>query len=388
MVSETAKHGTTLRWPAKKTAFLIIHGIGEQDPFETLDNFTRPFWKLLSSFFHPEKIEGRHKLSNWKDWVESYVSLVKDGDDKTSIDFYEYYWAYKMERQITFSEIYDWLIRTSEGAGKYYAENPPILTGERKGIKIFTEKGAFETRGYLKMIGWYLRILFYLSKFLPERGYISKILNTLLGEAEKVIVDYIGDIAIYTSTDIKSRHYEIQQAVLSGAVQKITRLLEMDYGQVVIAGHSLGSVIAYDALNRLNRDMNVNNIDPKFAVRLAGLVTFGSPLDKIAFFFREHVEKDKYVLKQVLDHFHSFKVRQPNISYNPILSNPLARLLDHMPWINYWNKEDPVSGHLDCYDIPDKNNIHLPLDAPWGIAHVKYWDFVPMYQDIAERLLR
>ena len=26
-------------WPKERTAFLVIHGIGEQNPFETLDAF-------------------------------------------------------------------------------------------------------------------------------------------------------------------------------------------------------------------------------------------------------------------------------------------------------------------------------------------------------------
>ncbi len=375
-------------WPAKKTAILIIHGIGEQDPFETLDSFTRPFWDILSNAFPGQKIVGHHQQLDWGKWVENSVSLLKDGD-QAPIDFYEYYWAYKMERQISFSEISDWLVRTSDGARKYYKENlQKSISQERKNAEVFTNEGTFKKRGYLKRVGWYLRALLFLSKLLPEGGYVSKILNALLRTGHRIVIDYIGDIAIYTSTDIKSRHFEIRQAVLNGAVEKLIKLLESGYEQIIIAGHSLGSVIAYDALNRLNQQMNIKNVDKKFASRLAGLVTFGSPLDKIAFFFREHIEKDKYVRRQILENFHSFKAKKSTAHYPHTLSNPLSRLLDHVLWVNYWNKNDPVSGHLDFYDIPNTDNVHLDLNAPWGLAHVKYWDFTLMYQDMIERFMK
>ncbi len=378
-------------WPIKKTVFLIIHGIGQQDPFETLDSFARPFWEALSSRLNPgEKIEGYHKQLDWKDWVENYVSLTKDGNQEKPIDFYEYYWAYKMERQITLAEIYDWLVRTSDGASKYYAENlQKNLQEERKDVKVFTKEGAFKKRGYLKRMGLYLRILLFISKLFskvfPEG--LTRIIYSMLGKAGKVIIDYVGDIAIYTTTDVKSRHYEIRQAVLNGAVQKIIKLLEGGYEQIIIAGHSLGSVVAYDALNRINQQMNVGNVEKNFSSKLVGLVTFGSPLDKIAFFFREHIERNKYIRRQILEHFHSFKAKKSTASYRHPLSNPLSRLLDHIVWVNYWNKNDPISGHLDFYEIPD-GNVHLPLNAPWGVSHVKYWDFRPMYDDIERRFLR
>jgi hypothetical protein len=58
------------------------------------------------------------------------------------------------------------------------------------------------------------------------------------------------------------------------------------YDQVVIAGHSQGSVIAYDTLNELldrARSSNATShpINPSDLDKLRGLVTFGCPLNKI-----------------------------------------------------------------------------------------------------------
>ena len=66
------------------------------------------------------------------------------------------------------------------------------------------------------------------------------------------------------------------------------------YDRVLIAGHSLGSVIAYDTLNELlDRARSSNSTAHAFAPRdlekLRGLVTFGCPLNKIFYFSREQL---------------------------------------------------------------------------------------------------
>lgn len=74
--------------------------------------------------------------------------------------------------------------------------------------------------------------------------------------------------------------------------------------------------IAYDTINELltqfngvigpapNRpDLPLNLGDPQ---KLRGLVTFGSPLDKIYYFFREHVTEDQAMRAQILSMLHSF----------------------------------------------------------------------------------
>ncbi len=51
----------------------------------------------------------------------NFISLVKSNQPDCAIDFYEYYWAYKMEGEITFQELVEWLIKTSDGAGIFYS---------------------------------------------------------------------------------------------------------------------------------------------------------------------------------------------------------------------------------------------------------------------------
>lgn len=51
-------------------------------------------------------------------------------------------------------------------------------------------------------------------------------------------------------------------------------------------------------------------------------------------------------------------------------------------WINFLDGNDPISGFLDLYEV-DKQ-ILLKMKAPFGIAHIKYWEEYDMYKSIIE----
>src|SRR6185436_4272746 len=69
------------------------------------------------------------------------------------------------------------------------------------------------------------------------------------------------------------------------------------YDQVVVVGHSLGSVIAYDTLNGVISHDAIKNQEPgqkpwNTVEKTKLLLTFGSPLDKTAFIFRAQVDEN------------------------------------------------------------------------------------------------
>ena len=368
-------------WPSKRTAIVIIHGIGQQSPFETLDPFVQSFWNVLETQHPGRTVTGSHRVAKRDDWVENYVSLSLEGSD-ISLDFYEYYWAYQMEREISFPEIVEWLVRTSEGARDFYDDNR-ALAAKYEGQGPFSD-GRFAERWYLKQFGWPLRIvsLLYPLVDLSAIPVIGKLVHALSTKAGGVIVDYIGDIAIYTTTDEKSKHYAVRRRILDALVGQLKLLLPA-YDSVVLAGHSLGSVIAFDALNRVNVHMNAGLMDHHFSDRIAGLVTFGSPLDKIAFFFRERTLKQYWIRRQVLSHFHGYRHRDLDLddSGRP-LSNPIAPLLDAgSKWINFWDPHDHVSGPLDFYAV-DENIQYDHGQTQLDRAHGAYFANPQMFEHI------
>ncbi|MGB8954405.1 MAG: hypothetical protein WCC10_03470 [Tumebacillaceae bacterium] len=365
----------------QRIGLLIIHGIGEQDVLDTLDTFTRNLVNSLQQTSRSQ-IKLTHNRMPLPGNIDDYVQLSFIDDPSVEIDVHEYYWAHKMERMISYSEVLDWLQQASNGAQTFYDENEELSRRYEQGAD-----GKFKKHWYLKKVGWLFRALHAVGRatslILP--AWLDPILRMLLSKPAEGIIDYIGDVAIYTSSDRKSKFYQARQQVLNGAIEKIAALLRQDYDRIVVVGHSLGTVIAYDALNAVNLLMNE---DPELAAqhdKLFELITLGSPLDKVAFFFREHIPKDSYVKQLILNNVHGFRRRGlvvPLEGDAELVSN-VRNFLSHMQWTNYWDAQDPVSGHLDFYD--NVVNVQVDNGQRWGVAHSGYWYNLNIYREVIAR---
>lgn len=381
-----------MMWPNADTAFLVIHGAGPHRPFEALDPFARGVWNVLKE--QNPGIHWQHRLRRRKDWIENYVSLALDG--KPTIDFYEYYWDCYIVHKVTGDEAIDWLARTSAGAKEFYKEQPKLAKKYQDlGIDLFKD-GEFRSNGYVRVLLGSLAeapLLRPLVPLLENVPRVGPILKAIIGWVSKLVIGYLNDIAIYTTADPRSDHYEVREKVLSGAVEELSLLLEnkdqeKDYQRIIVVGHSLGSVIGYDALNRINHDMNVSGgISEKVSGKIAGFVTFGSPLDKITFYFREQVADDNFVQSQILEHFHGFKRLPPPKCAGPTIECPTKPFLDGARWLNFWHRGDWISGSLDAY--AGVENIECKESARGvGKAHKSYWTSDHMYHEIAEAFLK
>jgi acyl carrier protein len=367
---ELGGEGVTEKFPSGKTAFLVIHGIGEQNPFETLDSFARGLINHLRS--EDIGLEARHQIIERKGasgsgWIENYVRLAS-AEGKDIIDIHEYYWAYLSEEKITLSEIWDWVEKALQATKNFYRENEDLVQRyERDGKARFRLERVAWNLYLLRMAHPFIKLaIAILSLFRTGRlSIIDKLIEGLNKYLRPILIGYIGDTAIYTTINEKSRFFRLRQQILAESQALLESILDNDYDRVIIAGHSLGSVIAYDTLNRLNIRANLP-IGAKLPIeKLKGLITFGSPLDKIAFFFREHTKKDQWIRRKIIEHLHSFKAKPFNFDTAPnILTNSIGRKLDDIPWVNYHNELDPISGHLDFYQIPDEDNIKIELPGP------------------------
>ena len=106
---------------------------------------------------------------------------------------------------------------------------------------------------------------------------------------------------------------------------------------MLLAGHSLGSVVIYDALNALLlRDAELKGAD-NVRERTKLLLTFGSPLDKTAYFFRQQGRAEVAVREALA------------ASLQPLILNYEYRTF---PWINVHSSRDPIGNGLKFYDLP------------------------------------
>lgn len=486
--------------PTTHTAILIMHGVGEQNPYETLDSFAQGFARHFIGqtkrfVIRPERIAHA-------DWTEAAVHLEFDtpaterGLERLSV--FEFYWARYIEGKVTYRGVLSWLVRTTLTPLRYLGDNLQALlavqTSDRRsavlwlfvreilggalvylplalliawvwfalsrsgqplvdvasefGRHIGKERhrlalgvvvvcwtmavtlGAFLARRLWNRARepgatidrvadriWYvcaaisflafavagLVIVWWREVDLEPYGALVLQRNVLYAVSlalvalylRRILVGYLGDVTVYVAADHKEASFKARSAILKESGAALTRLLKgRRYDQVILAGHSLGSAIAYDTINELLSQVwaapdQVGQGPHSVLTRpdlaaLKGLVTFGSPLDKIFYFLREHVEPKQAIRAQILSFLHSFRRGPSGRDYGdmrftytksePPGTEPSAFpvLAGDSRWLNVWSPMDPVSGRLKFYRLEDSDRLcrWYPI---WGAAHLAYW---------------
>src|SRR5688572_10935984 len=106
-------------WQAMKQAVVVIHGMGEQIPMETLVSFVDAAWTTDESLVDPGKPdpntgERRENNASWskpdrrRRSFELRVITTETGANRKRTDFYEYYWAHQMV-DTTWARLQSWL---------------------------------------------------------------------------------------------------------------------------------------------------------------------------------------------------------------------------------------------------------------------------------------
>lgn len=418
----------SLPWVTQNTAILIVHGIGNQLPMETLDMFGRG---LVSEYAreYEKQITIQHcvvaKEQHTTDlWFDNVVRIKKKGSE-FHIDLFEYYWANYTEDKASWTDISLWLDGVVKGAKEFYNEQPTLGKNFNDTSIFFDKNGNFNPLVYKLFIGgaskfivsWNLaqEAILKLLCYVPlVGGLASTLLRALLNKSGHQFANIMGDICVYNVADPKSKFYSVRRQILDGAVKAIKFLLEerkgdgaRTYPSVIVAGHSLGSQISYDAINKINLLVNQGMIggydnkgectslkDPsisKISDQLNGYITFGSPLDKIVFFLREKTARDQKLRQQLLEAYHCFKQLQwssDNVDEPYLkLEQCIVRFLDDIPWRNYYDDKDYVSGRLDYYGNVDNVNCHFNARGWFAFTHSNYWGDSLMYRDIITNIL-
>jgi pimeloyl-ACP methyl ester carboxylesterase len=116
--------------------------------------------------------------------------------------------------------------------------------------------------------------------------WVLALARVFFGGTRRFLAEFIGDVQVYTNRDELSTHFAAREGVLTAAEQVFETVDRRGYEGVVVVGHSLGSVVALDALERL--DARESNI----LTRVDAIVTFGTALEKVKYFFSR--ESDSY----------------------------------------------------------------------------------------------
>jgi hypothetical protein len=230
-----------------KTAVVVIHGMGEQWPMDTLRGFVDAAWTsdativppgATQTYFKPEAITGNFELRRitTRPWT---------GADARRVDFFEFYWAHLM-RDTRLGDVVAWLVRLL------------VRSPARVPTRLI---GGWLAGLALLIVAFSLALL---AQFAPDRSPLglSRWVWALIAGAGGVfsalwLRPVAGDAARYLSPS--PGNVAARQAIREAGIDLLTKLQATgDYDRIIVAGHSLGAVIGYDVLHyawgRLDHD--------------------------------------------------------------------------------------------------------------------------------------
>ena len=259
-----------------RQAVVIIHGIGEQRPMKTLRGFVNAIWKTDTYqtegydpviYSTPDNISENYELRRFS------TNSNKEG---IITEFFEFYWAHLMEGNKV-SHILAWLKRLVFLPVKRL---PPVLN-QIRWLFLFLIIGIFGLSLYLYSLDLNAISSNYpiIPQLLKGVAFITPIIVVpfILSKLE----DIVGDAARYI--DASPKNVKRRQEIRTKGVKILKELHEKgSFDRIIIVGHSLGSIIAYDILKHA------------FPIITQGFPK-GTPLNKLSDLKNYLLEKDGHI---------------------------------------------------------------------------------------------
>lgn len=234
--------------PIKRQAVLLIHGVGEQRPMDTLRNFVRAVWTEATALHRGGKDANTHWSKPYRLSESLELRRLTTPDNKAGIrtDFFELYWAHLMHGS-TVSHVMSWA---------------RMLLLRRPGSVPRQLRLAYWVIIVLLIVG----VFFAYQAAVATEPFLTKWQSTLVSVVvvpiiAGVLTNTVGDAARYLNPSPANvgRREEIRQL----GVNTLHSLNDPKnrYDRIVVVGHSLGSVIGYDILYHAWTQMNQKRRD-------------------------------------------------------------------------------------------------------------------------------
>lgn len=230
-----------------RQAVIVIHGVGEQRPMDTLRSFVE---HVL-----PEPSGDRVKFLSVPDRMSESFELRKllapQTRSRPITDFFEYYWAYHVGGT-TWRDLLDWLktllLRMPSSVpsrllpvwvATWLLVAGVVIASVRLGPLVHDPEGTDPAR---RVATWVASLV-------------------LLPLVTRFALAHLGDAARYLSAT--PQNVAVRQRIRGDGVQLLRRLHRSGmYDRIVVVGHSLGSVIAYDILKHYWQEVNARHGSP------------------------------------------------------------------------------------------------------------------------------
>lgn len=393
-----------------KRAVVVVHGIGDQKPYETLN--------LLASGL---RLAYPQAFIDW-DHVSDYplgsgagrpnIPAVRVFLDTTrsparAIDAFEGYWADLTQERVPISSTLVWLIKAASRLRHKILYNLPFGRrgegfpwGVLWAYAILAGIGVALVAGLLKIFDYWFGGAG--GTFVNAGAVVYTALFLLaLGLLLRGLKDYVSDVEVYVAhrQDEPGNVYVVKEEITQRVVAAIQAAQDLGYEEIAVVGHSLGTVVAYRAVNRM-LDSAPAGSDP----RIRNFVTLAAPFNKIHALFG--LEEDRRgvcaaVVRGMFDPpaagfaagagpgVRWFNVTAAMESVGEPIRVPVLKFYPKECFVvNNWN---PLTTHGAYFDNPElmkplgrllaggATDIDLPWRPfPYGAAEQFYWVLVPV----------
>ncbi len=256
-----------------RQAVVLIHGIGEQQPGEMLYSFLGSGVlgnKKSSAWIKPDRLSRSFELR---------MATLNSDHQRPTTDVFEIYWAHII-RDTTLDQLTSWLAGLlMRWPLRRVPVNPPTSPPRRRWtwnvpraiLPLWLAAWLILLSVLLLSIGTAVKadgpawVLWLVS--LPLLVVLVKLLWQRLGLP--LAINYLGDAARYLQPHPDNIAH--RQAIRTEGVELLEKLHDSGrYDRIVLLGHSLGSVIAYDILTHAWARMNALHQSPTLRPRANG----------------------------------------------------------------------------------------------------------------------
>ena len=213
----------------KRQAVILIHGIGEQRPMETLRAFITRLLGTEDYFSKPD---------NFSDSFELRRFMTEASAPRT--DFFEFYWQHRI-KDSKLQHVGTWLWTLLK-------RRPHTVPSHLFTLWLFV---WILTVTVVVLLVWAVVLWLNAPPAMPgaagRSAQIPLLFSLVLALVQGLVLGYIGDAARYLSAE--PSNIECRQAIREAGVRLLIHLhASSHYSRIAIVGHSLGSVIGYDIL--------------------------------------------------------------------------------------------------------------------------------------------
>jgi hypothetical protein len=267
----TGEWGQTMTEPDIRTAVVMVHGMGEQVPLETVNQFVKTALPRTGKpprrqyFSRPDVVSGSYEARKMVAYAQAYRPDAEHPRVHDHFDFYEYHWSYKM----TGNRLGDFLPTLWRLLWRRPSTRPDglrviwliawgvILILFALFVWFLVARTAEQD---ISVANW-LAFVLGVAIGLPGAALLASVVMWVLNLLGNKVTSYFVDVVRYL--DNSPRSYAVRRDIRDGMVSLLRGIHESGrYQRVVVVAHSLGGYIAYDGLTSLWSEYHTAHCGP------------------------------------------------------------------------------------------------------------------------------